>query len=112
METKANYVTVGMFTLITISLAFAFVYWYNSWGKGRNYVDLDVMIEGSVTGLVKGSQVLFNGIQVGTVEQLTIAANAPRFVIAKVKIDAGTPFGRIPRQVLELRVLLGAPIFS
>lgn len=91
METKANYVIVGIFTLITIALGFVFVFWLNGLGERRNYVDLDIMIEGSVTGLVKGSQVLFNGIQVGTVQSLTIATNAPRFVIAKVKINADTP---------------------
>lgn len=91
METKANYVTVGIFTLITIALGFAVVFWLNGLGERRSYVDLDIMIEGSVTGLVKGSQVLFNGIQVGTVDSLTIATNAPRFVVAKVKISANTP---------------------
>ncbi len=91
METKANYVRVGIFTLITIALTFAFVLWLGRYDEGRNYVDLDIMIEGSVTGLAKGSPVLFNGIQVGTVSRLTIAANAPRFVNARVKIDSGTP---------------------
>ncbi len=91
METKANYVTVGVFTLITLALAFVFVVWLGRYNEQRTYVDMDIKIEGSVTGLVKGSQVLFNGIQVGTVQSLAIAANAPRFVIAKVKIDAETP---------------------
>ena len=91
METKANYVTVGVFTLIIIALSAAFAFWLLGLGERRNYVDMEIMIEGSVTGLVKGSQVLFNGIQVGTVKRLTIATNAPRFVIAEVKIDAETP---------------------
>ncbi len=91
METKANYVTVGIFTLITIALGFVFVFWLNGWGERRAQVDMEILIEGSVTGLVTGSQVLFNGIQVGTVRGLKIATNAPRFVIAQVKINADTP---------------------
>lgn len=70
METKANYVLVGVFTLLVSLLAFGFVYWIARYGEARDSLPLDVRIQGSVTGLGIGSQVLFNGIKVGDVRRL------------------------------------------
>ncbi len=50
-----------------------------------------VRIEGSVSGLSQGSQVLFNGLGVGTVTNLRIDPNNPRVVIATTQIDRTTP---------------------
>lgn len=54
METKANYVLVGVFTLIVSLLAFAFVFWIARFGEARDSLELDVRIPGSVTGLRSG----------------------------------------------------------
>lgn len=74
METKANYVLVGIFTLAVCVAAFVFVYWIARYGDRQEMTTLEIRIAGSVTGLAEGSQVLFNGIKVGTVrrEQRTV----------------------------------------
>ncbi len=107
METKANYVAVGVFTLITIALCFAFVFWVGRYDERGEYVDLDILIEGSVTGLAKGSPVLFNGIQVGSVRKLTIATNAPKFVNARVRIDSQTPIRKDTSATIGIQGLTG-----
>ena len=68
METKANYVIVGIFTLVAIVAAFAFVYWTAAIGDRGETALLRVRIPGSASGLGRGSAVLFNGVKVGDVQ--------------------------------------------
>lgn len=91
METKANYVLVGVFTLVVLVLTFGFVYWSANVSSANNQVPLIVRIEGSVTGLSQGSQVLFNGLKVGDVRSLRIDPNDPRVVIARTMVDSSIP---------------------
>ncbi len=107
METKANYVTVGIFTLVTVLLGFAFVYWVARLDERGANVEMEIMIEGSVTGLTKGSPVLFNGINVGKVRKLTIATNAPRFVLAVVEINADTPIRKDTKASIGIQGFTG-----
>jgi phospholipid/cholesterol/gamma-HCH transport system substrate-binding protein len=90
METKANYVLVGIFTLAVCVAAFVFVYWIARYGDRQEMTTLEIRIAGSVTGLAEGSQVLFNGIKVGTVRRLNIDKTNPDAVIATAEIDSTT----------------------
>ena len=91
METKANYVRVGLFTLIVLALSFGFVYWAVFAGSGDSRLPLIVRIDGAVNGLQKGSQVQFNGLPVGSVQQLRLDPNNPGVVIVTTEVDAGLP---------------------
>ncbi|MEP6566390.1 MAG: MCE family protein, partial [Mesorhizobium sp.] len=59
METRANYVIVGIFTLAAILAAFGFVYWTAQIGDRGETAVLLVRIQGSASGLGPGSLVLF-----------------------------------------------------
>ena len=51
METKANHVVVGAFTLIALLLGFGLVYWISSaGGAGGGMRDIRVLISGSAAG--------------------------------------------------------------
>ncbi|MBC8130902.1 MAG: MCE family protein [Rhizobiaceae bacterium] len=91
METRANYVLVGVFTVVVLALSFGFVWWSANVSDQDSRVQMLVRIEGSVTGLSVGSQVLFNGLRVGDVRNLRIDPNDPRIVIASTQVDATTP---------------------
>jgi phospholipid/cholesterol/gamma-HCH transport system substrate-binding protein len=67
METRARYALIGLFMLAVVAASFGFVYWLeNKGGFGqRDYYRL--RFESSVSGLLAGSAVLFNGIRVGEV---------------------------------------------
>ncbi|MBP0615384.1 MlaD family protein [Jiella mangrovi] len=91
METSANYVRVGIFTLVVLALAVGLTYWTVFASSGDNRVPLLVRIEGSVTGLQQGSQVLFNGLPVGQVSSLRIDNNNPGVVIATTMVDPTIP---------------------
>lgn len=107
METKANYVLVGVFTLMVSLLAFAFVFWIARFGESRDSLELDVRIPGSVTGLSIGSQVLFNGIKVGDVRALHLDPSNPTMVIVKTRVNATTPITRSTTATLGFQGLTG-----
>ncbi len=107
METKANYVLVGIFTLAICMLAFGFVYWIARYGDKTETATLEIRILGSVTGLAEGSQVLFNGIKVGSVRRLKIDDKNPDAVIAQTEVDATTPITRSTQATLGFAGLTG-----
>ena len=72
METRANYATIGLFTLGVIVACFVFIYWLARYDESGIRKPLRILIPGSVAGLASGSQVLFNGIKVGEVNTLRI----------------------------------------
>ncbi|EJN03850.1 MlaD family protein [Phyllobacterium sp. YR531] len=107
METKANYVLVGIFTLAVCVLAFGFVYWIARYGDKTETATLEIRILGSVTGLAEGSQVLFNGIKVGTIRRLSIDDKNPDAVIAQAEVNATTPITRSTQATLGFAGLTG-----
>ena len=91
METKANYVLIGFFTLGVLAGAFAFVHWFRSIGKATVSANYHVVFQGPVGGLRTGASVLFNGMRVGEVSDLQLNRLDPKQVVATIKIDANTP---------------------
>ena len=91
METRANYIAIGLFTLLAFAMAFGFIYWlvrYNETGEAR-FVEL--VIPGNAGGLVKGNGVLFNGLRVGSVVSVKLSQEDPSNVYAVLKINSETP---------------------
>jgi len=107
METRANYVLVGAFTLITLVVAFILVLFITRLADNRDLLPLDVRIPGSVTGLGESSQVYFNGIRVGQVHRLVLDDTNPAMVIAKTQIAASTPVTRSTEATLGFQGLTG-----
>lgn len=107
METKANYVTVGAFTVAVILAAFVFVYWVARVDTSGDNAPLDVVIEGSVTGLGVGSVVKFNGIDVGKVTNLRFDPDNPQVVIARAQVRRNLPITSSTKAVLGFTGLTG-----
>ncbi|MGN6584999.1 MAG: MlaD family protein, partial [Rhizobiaceae bacterium] len=91
METRANYVIVGIFTIVAIIAAFGFVYWIARFGETGETAMLRFRIPGSASGLGRGSSVLFNGVKVGSVDRVYIDPKNPGVAIADTQVDAKTP---------------------
>ena len=91
MESRANTALIGAFTLIVLALAFVFIYWLAYGSLGANRRTLVVEFFGPVTGLEQGSEVLFNGINVGTVDEILQDSDDPGRVVAHLSIDADKP---------------------
>lgn len=91
METRANYVLIGAFTLIIAAFLLLFGLWAAKYTSDKDWRYFNVIFDEAVTGLTEGGSVQYNGISVGTVDTLSLAPDDPRKVIAKVKVRASTP---------------------
>ena len=91
METRANHVLIGAFTLAVIIASVMFALWAAKYGSDRKFNDFDVVFVEAVTGLSKGSIVQYNGINVGEVRDLKLDKKDPSKVIARVRVEEDTP---------------------
>jgi phospholipid/cholesterol/gamma-HCH transport system substrate-binding protein len=107
METRANYVLIGLFTLAVIMGGFAFIYWFQHIGGTGERMSYRVLFQGPVSGLRTGSAVIFNGIRVGEVTELRLNAQDPRQVHAYIAIDENTPIRVDTQAGLEFAGLTG-----
>ncbi len=107
METRANYVIVGIFTLIAIAAAFAFVYWASAIGDRGETTTLRIRIPGSASGLGRGSAVLFNGVKVGDVRRVYIDVLNPTVAIADTEVDRLTPITKSTQADVGIAGLTG-----
>ncbi|MFO1148447.1 MAG: MlaD family protein [Alsobacter sp.] len=107
METRANYALIGLFTLAVLAAGFFFVFWFSGKDAGAKIVSYRIIFTGSVSGLSRGANVLYNGLKVGEVSSLSFATNDPNRVVARVDIDATTPMNVDTRARLEYSGLTG-----
>lgn len=107
METRARYALIGLFMLAVIAASFAFVYWLENKGGFAEREVYRVRFQGSVSGLLVGSAVLFNGMRVGEVTGLSLNPDAPRDVIATIGVDRGTPIRSDTEVNIETQGLTG-----
>jgi len=67
---------------------------------------------GAVSGLSVGAAVLFNGIRVGEVTNLGLAADSPRRVDATIAVVSGTPVHADTKVGLDFQDLTGIPVIA
>jgi phospholipid/cholesterol/gamma-HCH transport system substrate-binding protein len=107
METRANYALIGLFTLAVIAAGFGFVFWFSGGDRGQSRPPYRVVFSGSVSGLTKGSVVLFNGIRAGEVTDMRLLPEDPRRVLAIIEVDRAIPIRTDTRARLEFQGLTG-----
>jgi phospholipid/cholesterol/gamma-HCH transport system substrate-binding protein len=107
METRANYALIGAFTLAVIAAGFLFVWWFTGAGKSTERRSYQVLFNGSVSGLSRGSSVLFNGLRVGEVTQIDLREEDPSQVAAIIMVSNRTPVKDDTRGRLEFAGLTG-----
>jgi phospholipid/cholesterol/gamma-HCH transport system substrate-binding protein len=112
METRAPYALIGLFVLAIVVSVFGFVYWlHNTGGLGERTI-YRVRFENTVSGLLTGAAVLFNGIRVGEVTALNLDPGNPRQVIATIAVLSRTPVRTDTQAGLEYQGLTGVPVVS
>jgi phospholipid/cholesterol/gamma-HCH transport system substrate-binding protein len=112
MEVRARYTLMGLFAVAVIFFVFAFVYWLDAAGgigKRSTYL---VRFDGPVSGLLRGSAVLFNGVRVGEVSSLKLDAARPQEVQVEIVIDQATPVRRDTKVDIDFQGLTGAPVVA
>ena len=112
METRANYVLIGAFTLAVVLGIFGFVYWFQNIGGSGERAFYRVQFEGSVSGLRTGASVLFNGIKVGEVTELKLDPLRPKQVVAGISVDKNVAIRNDTEISLEFQGLTGISALS
>src|ERR1700757_380468 len=110
METRANYVLIGAFTLAVIAAAFGFVLWFQSLHTTKARSPLRIVFEGPAAGLRNGGSVNFNGIRVG--EVVSVKLDNPRRVVALAMVENNAPLRKDTLVGLEFQGLTGVAAIS
>jgi phospholipid/cholesterol/gamma-HCH transport system substrate-binding protein len=110
METRANYVLIGLFTLAVIASAFGFVLWFQSLHTAKARSPLRIVFEGPAAGLRNGGNVNFNGIRVG--EVVSVKLDNPRRVVALAMVENNAPLRKDTLVGLEFQGLTGVAAIS
>src|SRR4051795_2348188 len=105
METRANYVLIGSFTLAVIAAAIGFVLWFQSLHTTKARSPLRIVFEGPAAGLRNGGSVNFNGIRVG--EVVSVKLDNPRRVVALAMVENNAPIRKDTLVGLEFQGLTG-----
>ncbi|MGF1621044.1 MAG: MlaD family protein [Rhodomicrobiaceae bacterium] len=102
METRANYLVIGLFVLLALGGALGFAYWLQHYVNGGGAKRYDVIFNGSVQGLTEAGAVLFNGIRIGSVTSMEIMPEDTRKVRVIITVAEDTPIREDSRaQVLQ-----------
>ncbi|QIL21499.1 MlaD family protein [Thermomonas sp. HDW16] len=112
METRANYVLIGAFTLLTAVCLLLFALWAAKFSSDRNWRQYEVIFNEPVTGLTEGGSVQYNGIGVGTVDKLSLDRDDARRVIALLKLKADTPVKVDTSAKLSQQGITGVPFIQ
>lgn len=110
METRANFVLIGAFTLAVIAAAFGFVLWFQSFHTTQLRTPLRVIFDGPAAGLRNGASVNFNGIRVG--EVVSVKLDNPRRVVALAMVEKSAPIRKDTRVGLAFQGLTGVAAIS
>lgn len=107
METKANYVVIGAFTLLVAVAAVLFGLFAARYATDSAWNSYRLLFNESVIGLSDGSPVLYNGVNVGRVTDLDLNPNDVRQVLATVDIEAQVPVHEDTVATIRLTGLTG-----
>ncbi len=112
METKANYVLIGAFTILVAVFGLLFALWAAKYSADKSFQEYYVIFNEPVTGLTQGGSVQYNGIAVGTIEALTLNPRDPRQVRARLKLLASAPVKVDTRAKLSQAGITGSPFIQ
>src|SRR3982075_2422854 len=110
METRANFVLIGSFTLAVIAAAFGFVLWFQSLHTTKARSPIRIIFEGPASGLRNGGSVNFNGIRIG--EVVSVKLDNPRRVVALAMVGNDAPIRKDTLVGLEFQGLTGVAAIS
>lgn len=105
MQSRASHALIGLLTLATVAGLLGFALWFGT--GATETVNARLVFNSDVSGLGRGSSVLFNGLKVGEVTQLEIEPSNPRQINATININRSTPLRADTRATLEGQGLAG-----
>lgn len=112
MEVRARYVMMGLFALAVIAFGFAFVYWLHATGGLGERVTYRIKFHAPIVGLLKGSDVMFNGVRVGEVSSIELKPDQPDELLVSVAIQRSAPVRADTAVGIAFQGIGGAPAIS
>ncbi|KAF1704368.1 MlaD family protein [Pseudoxanthomonas suwonensis] len=112
METRANYVLIGAFTIVVSVALLLFGLWAGKYSSERSWQRYMIVFDEAVTGLSVGSVVQYNGISIGSIDKLSLDPEDPRRVVAIIRADANVPVKTDTRAKLAITSLTGPAIIQ
>jgi phospholipid/cholesterol/gamma-HCH transport system substrate-binding protein len=103
METNVRYTVAGTFVLAMLALIVLAVIWLSSGFSTEKYSFYTVYMKESVDGLNKDGPVEFNGVEVGTIDDMIINAKNPQNVELRLKVKSTTPVSMGTKAKLALK---------
>ena len=100
MSMEANRFRLGVFFFLGSLIAISVMVWLTGWFKSEATKSYVCYFSESVQGLEEGSSVRYNGVPVGTVDEIHVAPDG-RLVEVMVSIDSEFPV----RSDLEARLV-------
>ena len=91
MERQANYVVVGIVSVVILIASFVFIVWLANFQFNQTWDHYRIYFRGPVSGLSKGGEVQFNGIKVGEITQIELDEHDANRVMTDIEIQHGTP---------------------
>lgn len=107
METRAHHLLIGGFALGATLLVAFFVMWLSKAQFDAEWREYRIVFDGSVSGLRKSADVLFNGVKVGEVRKIDIDQEDPNKVVTLIRVGAKTPVTADSVATLESQGLTG-----
>jgi len=107
METRANYIMVGLFVLLLAFGLLGFVLWLAKFQFEEVFARYDIVFESTVTGLKEGSAVRYSGVQVGEVISVDLDPDRPTTIRVRIEVEKRTPVRGDSVATLELEGLTG-----
>jgi len=90
METRANFILIGAFTLAGMMGIVAIIMWFAQVELDRQFDYYDIHFT-SVSGLSAASDVRFSGLPVGQVVDVRLSPDQDGTILVRVEVDAITP---------------------
>jgi len=107
METRAHHLMIGSFAIGISVLTVLFLMWIGKFEFSRQYAVYMLRFEGSVSGLNKAADVLYNGIKVGEVTRLELDPQQPSHVLVYIQVERTAPVKTDSYASLETQGLTG-----
>lgn len=108
METKARYRVIGLFMLLGIGIGFVFVYWLQNASALSERETFHIRFTDTIGGLQVGAPVMFDGLRVGEVTDVSLDANDPHVITVTIGINKSTPLRSDTSIKIDYQGLMGS----
>ncbi|MBZ7973003.1 MULTISPECIES: MlaD family protein [Campylobacter] len=107
MENRVNYFFVGIFIFGLFFASLAFIFWLGGYSKKESFKYYEIYTQESVAGLGIKAPVRLLGVEVGSVEKISIEERDNLGVKILIKVKKNTPIKQDTYATLQLQGITG-----